>query len=127
MLRSKLSRRLPPLRPTLEQLGFTSVTWDHLIGGPPEHHSFRPWQSTLNWLISNIAKVGRIILKIADFVAGLLVGGKVGISAISVSAAIPPEITFEWPTGVLNDQYWPPVRRFLENVMDEFAKKLREA
>jgi hypothetical protein len=111
---------------TMEELDFASVKWPESVGGPPPHHSPWPWDRVLKWLISNMATVGKIILKIADFVVGVLIGGGLGVSAVTVSAGVPsPQIGIEVSTQLFNDdRFWLPVRKFLDEVQAKFAEGL---
>jgi hypothetical protein len=72
------------------------------------------------------AKAGEIILRIADFISGALIGGGLGVSAVAVSAGVTgPEIGMDISTDLLNGRFWLPIRRFLDKVYDEFAKELK--
>lgn len=110
---------------TMEELDFASVKWPESVGGPPPHHSPRPWDGVLKWLIRNMAKVGNMILKIADVLAGFIVG-ELGVSAVTISAGVPtPQIGIEVSPQLFNEgQLWLLVRRFLDEVQAKFAEGL---
>jgi hypothetical protein len=110
---------------TMEELDFASVRWPETVGGPPSHHSPRPWDRVLKWLFGNMAKAGNIILKIADTVAGILIGGGLGVSAVTVSAGVPsPQIGIEVSTELFNGRFWGPIRKFLDEVQAKFVEGL---
>jgi hypothetical protein len=110
---------------TMEDLDFTSIRWPESIGGPPPHRSPLPWRGVLRWLIQLAAKAGKIILKIADFISGVLIGGGVGVSAVTISAGVPsPQIGIEVSTDLFNGRFWLPVRQFLDEVQAKFAEGL---
>jgi hypothetical protein len=108
---------------TMQEFGFISAEWPPDAGGPPLQASPRPWRGVLNWLMANLAKAGKIILKIADFLIGTLVGGP-GVSAVAVGA-FPPSLGVEISTDLFRDRpAWVAVHRFLENVQNEIASKV---
>ena len=110
---------------TMEELDFTSVRWPESVGGPPPHQSPLPWGGVLRWLVRLTAKAGEIILKIADFVSGILIGGGVGVSAVTVSVGVPsPQIGIEVSTELFNGRFWLPVRQFLDEIQAKFAEGL---
>lgn len=109
---------------TMESLDFASVRWPQSVGGPPPHCSPWPWRPVLNWLWTNLRKVGAIILKIADTLVGILIGGGLGVSAVTVSAGLTPQIGVEFSTELFNSRFWVPVREFLERSQEEIAGAL---
>jgi hypothetical protein len=110
---------------TMEELGFSSVTWPVAVGGPPPHHSPRPWIGVLKWLMGLMAKAGAIILKIADFISGVLIGGGLGVSAVSVSSGVTgPEIGIEVSPDLYNGRFWLPIRQFLDKVYEKWVQGL---
>jgi hypothetical protein len=112
---------------TMEELGFASVTWPEAVGGPPPHHSPRPWRSVLKWLIGLMAKASAFILKVADFISGVLIGGGLGVSAVTVSAGITgPKIGFEVSPDLFNGRFWLPIRQFLDRIYEDWGKELEK-
>jgi hypothetical protein len=110
---------------TMEELGFASATWPEAVGGPPPHHSPRPWIGVLKWLMGLMAKAGAIILRIADFISGVLIGGGLAVSAVSVSSgATGPQIGIEFSPDLFNGRFYKPIRQFLDKVFDEWVRGL---
>lgn len=109
---------------TMVGLGFASAGWDETIGGPPPHMSPRPWKRVLDWLLKNLAKVGKFIRDAAAFLAATLRDELSGLSvAISLGVVPMPSLGVELSTSLLKDApAWTAVQRFLENVEDEFAR-----
>jgi hypothetical protein len=110
---------------TMRDLDFASFKWPETIGGPPPHQSPLPWRGVMKWLMGLIAKASAFVLKVADFISGVLIGGGLGVSAVAVSAGLTgPDIGIEVSADLFNGRFWLPVRQFLDNIYEEFAKGL---
>jgi hypothetical protein len=107
----------------MKQLHFTSADWEGKPGGPPRGQSPRPFRATLNWLLGLLAKVGKILLKIADALVAML--SKEGPSLSVSIGAFPPSFGVDVSTTLFNtSRLWDCLHRFLENAQAELARAI---
>jgi hypothetical protein len=78
----------------LEDLGFMSIGLPEEAGGPPPGRSPRPFKKVLEWLMQQLAKVGRFLLNAAAFITNRLYD--LGLSAVAVSIGWSPQVSIEF-------------------------------
>jgi hypothetical protein len=104
----------------MDKLGFASVKWPANVGGPPPHQSPRPVDRVLKWLLGLLAKVGKILLKIADVLVASL--EKYGVDVSVAIGAFPPSIGADVSTTLWqNEVVWTAVHGFLNSAQDALA------
>jgi hypothetical protein len=109
----------------LKELGFTSIGLPEAAGGPPPGKSPRPFKKVLDWLIQQIAKVGKFLLNAAAFITARLYD--LGLQAVAVQVPWPPQVSIEFAPSVLREpEPWRRVKEFLDEYLDELGKKVFE-
>jgi hypothetical protein len=109
---------------TMIELGFTSPRWLPTIGGPPLGKSPRLWKDVLDWLLRNLAKVGKFILNAADVLVATLAEELRTLSAVAVGAVPLPSLGVEFSMELFQkESAWTAVHKCLENLHDEFARR----
>jgi hypothetical protein len=110
-----------------KELGFTSISLPlpEWAGGPPKGESPRPFKKVLEWLIQQVAKVGKFLLNAAAFITARLYD--LGLSAVAVQLPWPPQVSIEFAPSVLREaEPWRKVKEFLDAYFDELGKKVFE-
>jgi hypothetical protein len=108
-----------------KELGFTSISlpMPEWAGGPPKGSSPRPFKRVLEWLIQQVAKVGKFLLNAAAFITARLYD--LGLSAVAVQLPWPPQVSIEFAPSVLREpEPWRKVKEFLDEYLDELGKKV---
>jgi hypothetical protein len=111
----------------LKDLGFMSISLalPEAAGGPPPAMSPRPFKKVLEWLIHQIAKVGKFLLDAAAFITARLYD--LGLQAVAVQVPWPPQVSIEFAPSVLREpEPWRKVKEFLDEYLDELGKKVFE-
>ena len=107
----------------LKLLGFTSVGFPDASGGPPRHESPRPFRKVLDWLLRQLAKVGRFLLNAVAVITASL--HEFGLSAVAVDLALPPGLSVELPVNLFRDAArWPRAKKFLDGYLEETAQRV---
>jgi hypothetical protein len=109
----------------MEQLKFTSAEGGDFPfpGGPPEGESPRPLEKMLNWMLQQLAKVGKMILKITDALIAMI--AKDGVDLSVGIGAFPPSFGVDVSTTLFRLQdntVWDSLHRFLENAQAELSR-----
>jgi hypothetical protein len=106
----------------LGDLGFMSIDLLEEAGGPPRGQSPRPFKKVLDWLIQQLAKVGKFLLTAAAFITNRLYD--LGLSAVAVSIGWSPQVSIEFAPHVLRDPpRWRKAKEFFDNFLDELGDK----
>ena len=106
----------------LRDLGFMSIGLLEEAGGPPRGQSPRPARKVLDWLIQQLAKVGKFLLTAAAFITNRLYD--LGLSAVAVSIGWSPQVSIEFAPHVLRDPpRWRKAKEFFDNFLDELGDK----
>lgn len=107
----------------LQKLGFMSIDLQEEAGGPPQGNSPRPVKKVLNWLIQQLAKVGKFLLNAAAFITNRLYD--LGLSAVAVSIGWSPQVSIEFAPHVLRDPpRWRKAKEFFDSFLDELGDKV---
>jgi hypothetical protein len=107
----------------LKDLGFMSIGLPEEVGGPPPGRSPLPFRGVLEWLVKQLAKVGKFLLTAAAFITDRL--DDLGLSAVAVSIGMSPQVSIEFAPHVLRDSpRWQKAKEFLHNFFDELGKKV---
>jgi hypothetical protein len=104
----------------MEKLGFASAKWLPDAGGPPPKQSPRAVDRVLNWLLGLLAKVGKMILRIADVLVASL--ERYGVDVAVNIGAFPPSIGVDVSTTLFKQEViWTAVHGFLTSAQDALA------
>jgi len=107
----------------LKDLGFMSIGLLEEAGGPPTGNSPRPFRKVLDWLIQQLAKVGKFLLTAAAFITNRLYD--LGLSAVAVSIGWSPQVSIEFAPHVLRDPpRWRKAKEFFDSFLDELGDKV---
>ena len=107
----------------LKDLGFMSISLPEEAGGPPPGKSPRPFRGVLEWLIKQLAKVGKFLLTAAAFITNRLYD--LGLSAVAVSIGMSPQVSIEFAPHVLRDPpRWSKAKEVFDNFFDELGDKV---
>jgi hypothetical protein len=109
---------------TMIELDFASPGWHPKIGGPPLGKSPRSWKGVLDWLLKNLAKVGKFILNAADVLVATLTEELRTLSAVAVGAVPLPSLGVEFSMELFQkESAWTAVHKYLDNLHEEFARR----
>ncbi|HEY1347168.1 MAG TPA: hypothetical protein VGF54_19445 [Streptosporangiaceae bacterium] len=107
----------------MKDLGFTGAGLPEEVGGPPPGRSPRPFRKVMEWLIRQIAKVGKFLLNAVAFITTRLYD--LGLSAVSLQIGWPPAVSFEFPPGLFRDNpRWSKAKELVENYFTELEQKV---
>jgi hypothetical protein len=107
----------------LKDLGFMSIGLREEDGGPPPARSPRPFRKVLEWLIQQLAKVGKFLLNAAAFITARL--HDLGLSAVAVNIGWPPAVSIEFAPSVLrHPPHWNKAKEFFDSFLEELGDKV---
>jgi hypothetical protein len=109
----------------LKDLGFMSISLPlpEAAGGPPPGMSARPFKKVLEWLIQQIAKVGKFLLDAVAFITNRL--HDLGLAAVAVNIGWPPAVSIEFdPNVILDPPRWNKAKEFFDNYLKELGDKV---
>jgi len=107
----------------LRKLGFTSIDMPEPVGGPPTGESPRPFGKVLDWLIKQLAKVGRFLLNAVAFITTRL--NDLGLSSVALQIGWPVAVSLEFPPNLFRDPpRWRKAKELIDNFLTDMGDKV---